>query len=284
MKKFIILFTFFNIVFLSLGEKDKTVSSLDSTFIRERSNIHIQSIGIFDPLRISINKIHELRIQPLSFFLIPNVTFERHWYGKRHDDDVARFLGHYHTNFYSTHSVTFPTLLLNVLTKEGIGGLLPTNSEIPFIFTTKHQLFFEHFIIPTDLAITIGGGVEFGFHGKDSDFPPIEYPIIFPRTHVYNNDYLLQGDFKTSIKLSQRAKFAYVTPHSSTLYWLDLRTTYFHLPTNTKNYMALEEALTLRRESWKKTYKLGIKYSYGSYAFGTDDGFFPYFDLIFKFH
>ena len=60
MKKIITLFLFFNIAFFSLGQETETIP--DSSFMRIRSHVHIQSVGIFDPLRISINKIHELRV------------------------------------------------------------------------------------------------------------------------------------------------------------------------------------------------------------------------------
>lgn len=287
MKNLFTLFLFFCIGYFSLGQSDSITITKDSISITEkRSSFHITSTGIFDPLRISINRKHELSIQPLLFFIIPNMKFERHWLGGWRGGKDGSFFAFSNYKIFSRHSFTIPTLLLKTFAREGTGGVLPVQSQIPFILTTKHQVFFQRTILPKRVVMTVGVGAELGFQGKNADFTTIDYPIIFPRTHVYHNNYLLQGDFITSIKISQRSqKMGCLgpNPRNTKMILLDLHSTYFHLPTDSDNYMAFEEALVLRRESWKKGYKLGVKYSYGTYPFGKESGLFPYFDIIFKF-
>lgn len=255
-----------------------TFAQTDSTKTK-KIKLKTTSVGIFDPWRISINNKHELSTQPLLFFIIPNAKLKYQWCDKNN------------ATLFSKHSFTIPTLLLKTLAREGTGGILPVDSKIPFIFTTKHQFFVQKSFSEIH-QLTIGLGGEIGFHGKNSDFPTIDYPIVFPRTHVYTNNFLLQGDLKWTIRLynktrscsdyvscmNQRTKLVL----SKTEFFLDLHSTYFHLPTNFNNYRAFEESLILRRETYNKGYKLGVKYSYGTYAFGKGNGFFPFFDVIFK--
>lgn len=263
-----------------------TFAQIDSTKTNEKK-LKTTSVGLFDPWRISINDKHELSTQPLLFFIIPNAKLKYQWYDKNN------------TTLFSKHSFTIPTLLLRSISREGTGGILPIESKIPFIFTTKHQFFVQKSFSEIH-KLSIGFGGEMGFHGKNSDFPTIDFPIIFPRTHVYTNNFLVQGDFIWTIRFYKKIttcqdfkshrknttnSCSVSSPKiilSEKRFLIDFHSTYFHLPTNFDNYRAFEESLILRRETYNKGYKLGVKYSYGTYPFGKGNGFFPFFDVIFK--
>ena len=76
-------------------------------------------MGIFQPFRYGISNNIEYTTYPLLFYIMPNVSIKQ-GQGEFHGFDVARKL-----------SLLYPTPILNMFAKKGIGGLIDPNITIP---------------------------------------------------------------------------------------------------------------------------------------------------------
>ena len=81
----------------------------------------------------------------------------------------------------------YPTPLLNLVSREGAGGILPETTDVPHIIaitnevlaTTTVPLFRRWFTVRLGFTIAPNIGGE--------KLPPIELPIVFPRTAAYSS-------------------------------------------------------------------------------------------------
>jgi hypothetical protein len=135
-------------------------------------------IGLFQPLKYGYSETLEISTHPISFFLMPNITFKRMlpWGG-----DIQ---------FASKHSVYYPTLLLRTLTREGTGGFIapdPTIPEVPHMFSVSNELIATKTISSLIVSGKVGFAIAVTF-GDDLDSrTEIEFPTIYPRLGVYYN-------------------------------------------------------------------------------------------------
>ena len=77
------------------------------------------SVGIFQPLRYGLQEGLELSSHPGWFFVLPNASFK------------IPFLDFKSFHTAAKVSFTYPTPLLNMLSREGIGGIIDPNLIIP---------------------------------------------------------------------------------------------------------------------------------------------------------
>ncbi len=134
-------------------------------------------VGIFAPLRYGLTDDVELAAHPLAFFVVPNLTAKVSW-----TDDRPWRIG-------TRHGVHYPTPLLRMLSREGSGGILPADTEVPHIIaitnevlaTTTIPLFYRW--VTVRLGVTIAPNI-----GGEEVIPPIELPVVFPRTAAYSSN------------------------------------------------------------------------------------------------
>lgn len=142
--------------------------------------------GILQPFRFGINNHMEIRANALLFPFLPNagLKFTR---GKLYDCDLA-----------SEHILSYPTLFLNIVSREGIGGLISPEYDFPFIFSIANSLLLSRELTPS-LLITGQAGFVFALRGEKPDpQATIDLPVFYPRmAHYY------QG---SSVRLGAAAK------------------------------------------------------------------------------
>ncbi len=132
-------------------------------------------VGVFGPLKYAVTDDIELSTHPLAFFVLPNVTAKISW----NDDRPWRFA--------TRHGLHYPSIALRILSKEGTGGILPADTEVPDIVgftnevlaTTNVPLFRRWF------TVRLGFTVAARFGGEP--LPAMELPILFPRTAAYSS-------------------------------------------------------------------------------------------------
>jgi hypothetical protein len=215
-------------------------------------------VGVFSPLRYGLTDDLELSTHPLAFFVVPNVSAKYSW----NESKPWRLS--------TRHGIHYPTPLLRMVAREGAGGILPANTDVPHIIgitneivaTTTVPLFRRWFSVR--LGFTVAPDI-----GEET-LPAMEFPIVFPRTAAYGNF----GTGHAGISLEGEIGGPFY-------YFLD--TTMFIIP-GYEGAFAFENTLQL---SWRPGEKFmltaGGRGIYGGYPYGERIHVVPMVDAKFGF-
>ncbi len=248
-----IFLTFIIISTISLSRAQTVNFSDNSADVLEQGR---KEIGVFAPFKMGLKNNSELAVHPVLFFVIPNVSYKKQW----------KTFGNF--RFASVHTFTYPTLLLKMLSRNGAGGILPATSIVPQLFKLDNTALIT--IDKFNQKFTFGAGVDLCLSAGDSDFPYIEWHIVYPRTYSLNNIFTPHVNFDVTGKLYK--KFIYEYKFNA-----------FFL-TQTDKGSVLENQLKITwQKSDKFAVKAGVVYSYGTFPFGKDGSLYPMFDLMFGF-
>ncbi|MCF6183340.1 MAG: hypothetical protein L3J56_01720 [Bacteroidales bacterium] len=215
-----------------------------------------KEIGVFAPFKIGLKNSSELSVHPLLFFVIPNVTYKKQW----------KVTDNY--RFASIHTLTYPTLLLKMLSRNGAGGILPATSTISQLFKLNNSALIS--IDKFGQTFTLSAGIDLCLSAGNSDFTYIEWPIVYPRTYSLNNTFTPHAGIDVTGNIYK--KFVY-----------EYKLNTFFL-TQVDAGIITENQLNI---SWQKSDKFAVKlgaiYSYGEFPFGKEGRLYPMFDLMFGF-
>ena len=225
-------------------------------------------VGLFQPFRYGYSEKVEYSVHPIVFFVMPNMSIkkeEKNWKG---------------FNAASSLSFRYPTPLLNILSRKGIGGLLDPNLNLPPMLGVSYSWIMSKPLKYFDLTIT--NGLDFGLvYGSLKKSSTIDLPLVFHRLSVFNNGWGYHGGIDIQKPLLK---------NFSVLIDLDL----LLLPNLDKaqsnpsfekmrgNY-SLEHKFLL---SWSKSQKFrvttGYKLVHAEFPFGEQTRLLPYMPLIEK--
>lgn len=212
---------------------------------------------LFGVKKLGANKNMEWQIQPLFFFISPNLGLKKHWKSYKNGLSIA-----------SLHRVNYPSIYLNLFSREGAGGVLPKDSKIPPMLSIKNELLLGFNSKENVITLRAGIALAFKLSGAEKKFPDLDFPFLYNRTLAfnhspniymginYNRDFLpkwnIEADFAAFSVGNENRDFV----HESRLVFL-----------------------------WKKSDKLGLKAgaaaAYGNYPFGSVFRAIPVFDIIF---
>jgi len=131
-------------------------------------------IGLFQPLRHGLSDDLEYATYPLWFFVMPNVSFK-----KAHEDRGS-------AKTASRLSIVYPTPLLNMLSNEGIGGLIDPNITMPPMLGLSGSLLMSWDAF--GVMVTSKAGIDLGLSmGKLDTRSNIDLPIVYHRLEVFHN-------------------------------------------------------------------------------------------------
>lgn len=212
---------------------------------------------LFGIKKMGAAKNMEWQIQPLFFLISPNLGLKKGW-----------VKGKSGFHFSSLHKVNYPSIYLNLIAREGSGGVLPGDSEIPPIINLRNELLLGYNAAGNYL--TVRAGLATAFKLGDADFADIDFPFLYNRTLAFNHTPTLYTglNFNRDIlsRLNLEADFA--------LFKVDFES----------SDLVFENQLVF---FWKKSDKFGLKLgaaaAYGQYPYGFDVRVIPVFDLVFGF-
>lgn len=123
-------------------------------------------VGVFSAARYAPRTGLELGLHPGVFFVMPHIEAKLTW-----ATDGKWILG-------SRHRLAYPSLFLHAVAREGAGGLLPADTEIP-----------QALIVESDVLLsrTLGAQVvtwRLGFAAAPrsaADLPLLDFPFLYPR-------------------------------------------------------------------------------------------------------
>ncbi len=199
--------------------------------------------GLFQPVRWGQSDDSEISFFKLSALLMPGVTVKQRW------------LQRYQWTVSSKHSVYYPTPLLKMVAKEGTGGVISPEFDIPKMVSFWNMALASK-QMDRDRVLTLKAGAAFAFGGSDlSEGSTIDLPLVYHRLAVYYNGWLVRLGVDYNGRMSK--KWTYLVDG-------DL----FLIP-GMKGSLALEHKGMI---TWEKSYKfhisLGYKFIYGEYPDG----------------
>ncbi len=212
-------------------------------------------IGIFQPLRYGWSKSFEFSIHPLAAFIIPNLSLK--W---SHGQNNRYF-------FATRHSIIYPTLLLRTVSKQGTGGLISPEFDIPHMISIYNEVVMSKEVLANHL-LSIKAGVNFALKSSDLDQrSTIDLPIIFPRLAVYYHG--LSYRFGSDLQGKFFRRWDYLVDSEI-----------FYTPAGDENFAFEHEGLLLWNKSERFQFSIGYKLVYGEYPYGTQwHLLFPMLDL-----
>lgn len=212
--------------------------------------------GIRQPLRIGLSQKTEIFSTALALPLTPNAGIKLSWGEKG---------GFY---FATTHSLSVPTPVLDLLSRKGIGGFISPEFSFPFILSVNNSIMASRPLCDSAL-ITLKADFLFAIRGGDIDpQSTIDLPVIYPRmAHYYKG---------SSVRFSANIK-APVTKKLGVEEGIQL----FIITRHENNFFAENTGYLYWKMSKKMLIKAGYNLSYGVYPFGNHWQLWPSLDLLF---
>jgi len=211
-------------------------------------------IGLFQALRYGYSESVELSIHPIIALVMPNISLKKSL-ATRTDFIIS-----------SRHAIYYPTPLLRLITKEGIGGMISPEFEIPHIISLYNEIIltkpladFHYFTIKTGLNLAVKSS-------RLDERTTIDLPLIFPRLAVFYRGIGLRGGCDLTGKIFQNWE-----------YLVDADIFYYF---NTDENFALEhKGMILWNTSENFQISMGYKLTFCEYPFGNQWHFFPLMDI-----
>lgn len=212
-------------------------------------------IGLFQPLRYGWSDHIEISTHPLIDFVMPNLNV------KWAHNSLGKF------QFATKHGIYYPTPLLRLISREGTGGIISPEFEIPHMVSIYNEIILSHQLHKNhQLTGKLGFSFAIKSDGLDSR-TTIDLPIIFPRLAVFYHGFVSRAGLEIQGKLFKRWN-----------YFAD--TDVFYTPTSDEAFAAEHKGLLIWTKSSRFQICLGYKLVYGEYPFGTQwHLFLPLFDL-----
>ena len=224
------------------------------------------SVGIFQPLRFGLKEGLELSSHPGWFLVLPNVSFKIPF------ADFKSF------NTATKVYFVYPTPLLNMLSREGIGGIIDPNLTIPPMLGVSGSFIMSREVLRVNLTAKIG--LDFGLVFGDLDTRSnIDLPIVYHRLEVFQNGWGWHTGLDLDTKLIKKVRI---------LVDLDLR----YIPETGKrgkgkNYdmrsgdYSIEHKMLLIWEP-SSTFRImtGYKLVSGDYPYGKQTRLLPYIPFV----
>lgn len=212
--------------------------------------------GIFQSFRFGLNEKIELRSNALLMPVLPNAGIK---FSIRSGKGLL---------LSSEHSISLPTVFLNVMSFKGTGGLISPEFSFPFILTLSNSLIATTWIGSASF-LTADAGFTLAFRRTKPDYQSsIDIPFIYQRmAHYYDGASLkagisFKGKIVKNLNYEEGARIIFITRKSDNIF--------------------LENTGSL---VWSSKGSLRIKggylLSWGKYPFGNHLQLWPAFDLIF---
>lgn len=214
---------------------------------------------IFGVKKLGAKNNMEWHIQPIFFFVSPNLGLKKNW--KESDSGIS---------ISSFHQINYPSIYLKLFAREGAGGVLPLDSQIPPMLSIRNEILIG--LNRQGNFITLRGGIATAFKlgSGEKNFPDIDYPFLYNRTLAFNNspNIYLGINFNRDILPKLNVEF-------------DLST--FSVGNDTGNFVHETKLIFF----WKKSDRFGLKAGaaagFGQYPFGSTFQMIPVFDVLFGF-
>ena len=150
-------------------------------------------IGLFQAFRYGYSEGYEYSTHPIWFFIVPNLSIKKSSGEVFGHKTARRFKGYY------------PTPLLNMVSKAGIGGLIDPGLTIPPLVGLSGSIIGSRSIYGFDYSIS--AGVDIGITSGELDHRSnIDLPMIYHRMGVFFNGWGLSWGLDIQKKVKENIR------------------------------------------------------------------------------
>ena len=157
-------------------------------------------IGLFSPSRYALTDTVELQTDLLLNLVLPNLGVQVNW---------AKIAG---WTVGSRHVVRYPTLLLDTVTAEGVGGFLPNNITPPQMIELDNEaIASSRFGLKSILTVNVGVSFAPRFTEgvtPSGSLPVIDFPFLYQRTASTVGGATLRGGVGWASKFTDTLEYA----------------------------------------------------------------------------
>ena len=223
-------------------------------------------LGLFQPFRFGYSEAIEYSTSPLWFFVMPNISI------KRIESDMAGF------NTASRFKLVYPTPLLNMLARTGIGGMIDPNLQMPPMLGFSASWLMSKPMVGLDL--TLKGGLDLGIAFGDLDpRSNIDLPLVYHRLGMFYNKWGMHTGLDVQKNLTEKVRV---------LVDLDLRLLPGladvqinpDLAKLVSDYSLEHKLLLIWNQSDRFRIMTGYKFVKGKYPYGSDIRLLPYIPMV----
>jgi len=209
--------------------------------------------------KMGAGKNMEWHIQPVFFFISPNLGLKKHWKTKDNGWSISSF-----------HQINYPSIYLNLFSREGAGGVLPKDSQIPPMLSIKNEVLVG--INHQGSAITFRAGLATAFKlgSAEKRFPDIDFPFLYNRTLGLNNSPNLYTGLNFNRDLRPKLN-------------IEADFTAFSVGNEDNDFVFESQLIFFWKKSDRFGLKLGAAAAHGRYPYGNDFRMIPVFDVLFGF-
>jgi len=223
-------------------------------------------IGIFQPLRYGYNESNEYSTYPLWFFVMPNLTI------KKNHDKFSNY------KIASKWSLVYPTPLLNMAARNGIGGFIDPTFRMPLMLGLSSSLIMTKNIFGTNL--TFNSGLDLGINFGDLDERAnIELPLLYHRLSVFQNGYGLHAGVDLHTSITKNISIL-LDCDLSVLPGMGTKEADSRIAKLLGDYALEHKLLLIYEKSNRLRIITGYKYIYGKYPFGNESRLLPFVPLL----
>lgn len=133
-------------------------------------------LGAFSSATYGLTDRVELRAHPVGLFLFPSLRANVNWWSAYSKGFSSRRSKERAWWFSTGHRLFSPTPFLDLIAKEGSGGLLPKNTQIPFAVGLMNEA-----LVTRDLLghlWTLSAGIT-ALAGRSEALPMVEFPFLY---------------------------------------------------------------------------------------------------------
>ena len=225
-------------------------------------------LGLFQPFRFGYSETIEYSTFPLWFFVMPNIAI------KRIESDMAGF------NTASRFKLVYPTPLLNMLAKTGIGGMIDPNFQMPPMLGLSASWLMSKPMIGLDL--TVNGGLDLGIVLGDLDpRSNIDLPLVYHRLGMFYNKWGIHMGLDVQKNLTEKIQ-VFVDLDLRLLPGLADVQINPDLAKLMGDYSLEHKLLLIWNQSDRFRIMTGYKFVKGEYPYGSDIRFLPYIPMMEK--
>ncbi|MFN8255343.1 MAG: hypothetical protein U0W24_06615 [Bacteroidales bacterium] len=216
-------------------------------------------ISLFRPARYGITKSLEVSAQPFAFPIFPNAQVKKNWYDK--EFSIATF-----------HGINYPTIALNMLRKRNKEGWIPVDSTIPNAIIIKNGVIASKMLKEAtsceaaNYLLSVKLGINFAVKFKDGTMPPIQKPIVYPRTSVLLDQPLWYAGVGLDAHLNSFLNYAVDLDFLSVGMAID-------------DWAIENQGLIMTKITNSLLLVAGYRLSFGTYPEGNKFGIYPLLDI-----
>ena len=150
-------------------------------------------VGLFQAFRYGYSEGYEYSTHPIWFFIVPNLSIKKSSGEVFGHKTARRFKGYY------------PTPLLNMVSKAGIGGLIDPGLTIPPLVGLSGSVIGSRSIYGFDYSISAGADI--GITSGELDYRSnIDLPMIYHRMGVFFNGWGLSWGLDIQKKVKENIR------------------------------------------------------------------------------